>query len=152
MENGKQVFYASTGQETDKTFASGLISYVEHYQNGDYLRKLSRDTMRGMINCVKRGLWTCGGPPYGYDRLVLDKTGNPKKIVRDLADRSQLILHPESGQVLETLPPGVRFHKFAGIISVLITIRGPLINVLNGISYPVRLWKIIFWILSNRIY
>jgi hypothetical protein len=25
MENGKQVFYASTGQETDKTFASGLI-------------------------------------------------------------------------------------------------------------------------------
>jgi len=111
MENGKQIFYASTGQETDKTFASGLISYVEHYQNGDYLRKLSRDTMRGMINCVKRGFWPSGGPPHGYDRLVLDQAGNPKKIVRDMSDRSQVIFHSESGQVLETLPPGVRFHK-----------------------------------------
>jgi hypothetical protein len=28
--------YASTGQEADRSFASGLISYVEPYQNGDH--------------------------------------------------------------------------------------------------------------------
>ena len=61
IKAGKRVVYVATGQETDQSFASGLISYVEHYQNGDYLRKLSRDTMRGHIARAGRGLW-CGGP------------------------------------------------------------------------------------------
>jgi DNA invertase Pin-like site-specific DNA recombinase len=36
---GKRVIYAATGQEADRSFTSGLISFVEHHQNGDYLRK-----------------------------------------------------------------------------------------------------------------
>jgi DNA invertase Pin-like site-specific DNA recombinase len=39
---GKKVVYVATGQEAGTSFASGLISYVEHHQSGDYLRKLSR--------------------------------------------------------------------------------------------------------------
>lgn len=53
---GKRVVYAATGMETDRSFTSGLIGYIEHHQNGDYLRKLSRDTMRGLVERAKRGL------------------------------------------------------------------------------------------------
>ncbi len=42
IKAGKRVFYVATGQEADRSFTSGPISYVEHHQNGDYLRKLSR--------------------------------------------------------------------------------------------------------------
>lgn len=38
---GKRIVYASTGQEVGHSFTSGLIGYVEHYQNGNYLRKSS---------------------------------------------------------------------------------------------------------------
>src|SRR5579862_8072461 len=31
IKSGKRVFYVATGQEADRSFASGLISYVEHY-------------------------------------------------------------------------------------------------------------------------
>ena len=76
---GKRVVYAASGQEADRTFAGGLLGYVEHYQNGDYLRKLSRDTMRGTSARAKRGLWPGGPTPFGYNRLILDD-GTPKRI------------------------------------------------------------------------
>ena len=110
MKAGKRVVYAATGRETDQSFESGLMGYIEHHQNGDYLRKLSRDTMRGIVSRVQRGLWPGGPIPFGYDRLLLDgKT--PKRIVRDMEDGSQVILNPESGKVIEELPKGRKFKK-----------------------------------------
>lgn len=105
QEAGKRVVYAATGQEADRSFASGLISYVEHYQNGDYLRKLSRDTMRGSVDRARRGLWAGGPVPFGYDRLILDGA-TPKRIVRSRDDGGQDVLDAESGAVLDALPKG----------------------------------------------
>lgn len=107
---GKRVVYAATGQEADRSFAGGLLGYVEHYQNGDYLRKLSRDTMRGTSDRARRGLWPGGPTPFGYDRLILDD-GQPKRIIRDLDDGSQAVLDPDTGQVLEQLAKGKRHRK-----------------------------------------
>jgi site-specific DNA recombinase len=105
QEAGKRVVYAATGQEADRSFASGLISYVEHYQNGDYLRKLSRDTMRGTVDRAKRGLWSGGPPPFGFDRLILDGD-TPKRIVRATEDGGQLVLDADTGAILDELPKG----------------------------------------------
>jgi len=107
---GKRVVYAATGQEADRSFAGGLLGYVEHYQNGDYLRKLSRDTMRGTSARARRGLWPGGPTPFGYDRLILDE-GQPKRIIRDLDDGSQAVLDPGSGEVIEQLAKGKRYRK-----------------------------------------
>lgn len=109
-EAGKRVVYAATGQESGGGFASGIISYIEHHQNGDYLRKLSRDTMRGIVYRVRAGQWPGGPIPFGYDRLILDN-GTPRRIVRDLEDGSQAILDPGSGEVVEQLAKGRRFQK-----------------------------------------
>ncbi len=109
MQAGKRVIYAATGQESDGTFASGLISYVEHYQNGDYLRKLSRDTMRGTVERARRGCWPGGPIPFGFDRLIMDGD-MPRRIVRSTLDGGQVVLEPTTERLLETLPKG-KSHK-----------------------------------------
>lgn len=110
IQAGKRVVYAGVNREADRSFASGLLSYVEHHQNGDYLRKLSRDTMRGLVDRARRGLWPGGPIPFGYDRLILDGDA-PKRIVRDLEDGSQAVIDPELGAVVEQLPKGRRYRK-----------------------------------------
>lgn len=107
--NGKRVIYASTGQEPDRSFTSGLISFVEHHQNGDYLRKLSRDTMRGTVDRARRGFWPGGPIPFGFDRLLMDGD-RPKRIVRQDDDGGQIVLDAVTGIELDRLPRG-RWHK-----------------------------------------
>jgi DNA invertase Pin-like site-specific DNA recombinase len=118
--SGQRVYYAATGQEADRSFASGLMGYVEHFQNGDYLRKLSRDTAMGLVSRAKRGLWAGGPIPFGYDRMIVGQDGKPRRVVRDLPDRSQVVLHPESGDVLEHVPAGQRYakqdHEFCSLV------------------------------------
>ena len=111
MQAGKRVFYVATGQEADRSFTSGLVGYVEHYQNGDYLRKLSRDAMRGIVSRAQRGLWPSGTPPFGYDRLCLDPGGTPKRIIRNLPDTSQMVLHPQTLELIEHVKDGHRYTK-----------------------------------------
>jgi DNA invertase Pin-like site-specific DNA recombinase len=111
LSAGKRVVYAATGQEADRSFSSGLIGYVEHFQSGDYLRKLSRDTMRGLVHRAEMGLWTGGPIPFGFDRLVIAADGTPKRVVRDLPDRSQVLLDAETGNVIERVSGGHRYSK-----------------------------------------
>lgn len=108
---GKRVFYAATGQEADRSLASSIVGFVEHFTAGDYLRKLSRDTMRGHIQRAQRGLWNGGPIPFGYDRLILASDGKPKRIIRGMPDETQIVFDPETLSVLETIPKGAKFHK-----------------------------------------
>jgi site-specific DNA recombinase len=111
IQAGKRVFYVATGQEADRSFTSGLVGFVEHYQNGDYLRKLSRDAMRGIVARAKRGLWPSGMVPFGYDRLCLDTNGQGTRIIRNMPDKSQLVLHPDTRAVIEHVKSGHRYQK-----------------------------------------
>ncbi|MGN6366761.1 MAG: recombinase family protein [Phycisphaerae bacterium] len=111
IKAGKRVCYVATGQEADRSFTSGLVGFVEHYQNGDYLRKLSRDTMRGHVSRARDGLRSGGKVPFGYDRLCLGSDGSPKRIVRDLPDGTQVILNPETQTVVEHITDGHRYVK-----------------------------------------
>jgi len=110
MQNGMRVVYAASGKESDRSFTSDLISLVEHHQNGDYLRKLSRDTMRGTVDRARRGLWAGGPIPFGFDRLLLDGD-QPKRIVRHSDEGGQLVLDPDTQAVIERLPKGRPYKK-----------------------------------------
>jgi DNA invertase Pin-like site-specific DNA recombinase len=120
LQAGKRVFYVGSGQEAVRSFTSDLVGLVEHHQNGDYLRKLSRDTMRGLLSRAQRGLWSGGASPYGYDRLILDASLKPRRVVRNMADGSQLVLDAATGVVVEHLTGGYRYskqdHEFCSLI------------------------------------
>lgn len=111
LKAGKRVFYVSTNQEAGRSFSDSITSLVENHQNGDYLRKLSRDTVRGVVSRVKRGRWPGGPIPFGFDRLFVDASGAPRKIVRQLNDRSLLVLDAISGAVIEEVGPGKTYKK-----------------------------------------
>ncbi|HUO07802.1 MAG TPA: recombinase family protein [Phycisphaerae bacterium] len=111
IQAGKRVCYVATGQEADRSFTSGLVGFVEHYQNGDYLRKLSRDTMRGHVARVQKGFRAGGKVPYGYDRLCLAPDGTPKRIIRDLDDGTQVLLSPDTHEVMEHITGEHRYIK-----------------------------------------
>ena len=68
---GKEIFYAASGTEVKRSFLSDLTALIEHHQNGDYLRKLSRDSMRGTTSRAQHGFWPGGPIPFGYDRLIV---------------------------------------------------------------------------------
>ncbi|MCX5659620.1 MAG: recombinase family protein [Planctomycetota bacterium] len=108
---GKRVLYAGSGQEADKSIASDLTGYFEHRESGNYLRKLSRDTMRGTTSRAQQGLWPGGPIPFGYDRLILGADGEPKRIVRDMEDGSQVVMDPASGEVVERVGVGLSYTK-----------------------------------------
>lgn len=111
----------------------GLLGYVKHFQNGDYLRKLSRDTMRGQVSRAEKGYRTGGPVPFGYDRLILGEDGTPRKIVRDLSDGSQLVLDPETHEVLEQVRGIHRFQKQEYELSSLILSEPVRVNAVKKI-------------------
>ena len=87
------------------------MGYVEHYQNGDFLRKLSRDVARGILSKVRRGRWPGGPIPFGYDRLFVGQDGSPRRIVRLLNDGSQEVIDAQSGQVVDRVAKGLHYKK-----------------------------------------
>ena len=120
LKADKRIFYASSNQEAGRSFADSITSLVENHQNGDYLRKLSRDTMRGVVRRAERGHWPGGRVPFGFDRLLLDADGKPKRIVRENCDGSQSIIEPTTGEVVERIAAGQRYQKQDSEVCTLI--------------------------------
>tara|TARA_R110002073_G_scaffold1839_3_gene13233 strand:- start:13429 stop:15177 length:1749 start_codon:yes stop_codon:yes gene_type:complete len=123
-ESGTRVVYAATGLEADRSFGSDLLSFVEHHQNGDYLRKLSRDTMRGTASRARQGLWPGGPIPFGFDRLILDD-GKPKRVVRADQEGGQVVLDAGTERELESLPKGKSHRKQEHEVCTLIPSEKP---------------------------
>jgi hypothetical protein len=53
QESGKRAMYAATRRETDRSFASGLISYVEHYLNREHETVNRAEDERTVLTCGK---------------------------------------------------------------------------------------------------
>ena len=114
LATGKRLLYAATNQEADRSFAGTLVGFVENHQNGDYLRKLSRDVTRGMVSCVERGRWAAGAAPFGYDRAFVDRAAPGTKVrcvVRCDVDGSTLVIDPATGATVERIAKGQRYRK-----------------------------------------
>ena len=73
---GVTILSATEAIRGDRTLADGLLSYVNAYQNREFLVKLSKDVTRGMRALVENGFWPSVAP-LGYDRLVVDNQHNP---------------------------------------------------------------------------
>lgn len=111
IASGKRLMYVGNGSEADRSFSSSLVSFIENHENGNYLRRLSRDTARGIIAKVKRGLWPGGPIPFGYDRLILNADGQPNRILRLQNDGSLRVIDAGDGRIIEVMPKGLGYRK-----------------------------------------
>jgi hypothetical protein len=53
------------------------------------------------------GLWS-GPNSFGYDWLILNANGSPKRIVRDMPNRAQRVIDAKSGEAIEQINDGHR--------------------------------------------
>ena len=100
----------STKSKSDGTGRYAWIEDgIEDEGNFDFSFKLSYNSCRGMRAKIESGMLAyTKRPPFGIDRLYTNPEGKPLHILRNLRDRSQQRLHPETLEVIDTYPPEER--------------------------------------------
>lgn len=102
---GVDVVYCNenfTGSDSDD-----LVLGVKQWQARQYVKDLSKVTIRGLVSHTQAGSWGGGMPPYGYDLEYSDGTGRPYQRVRFLPSGEKRI-HSAEGILQRTLPPRER--------------------------------------------
>ncbi len=98
---GIEVLFAAEGLPTGDH--GGIVETVGFYAAQQYVKSLSFATTRGMMSSLERGRTAhCQRPPYGVDRLYVSLDGKPLHIIRNLPDRTQIQLHPDTHAVIQT--------------------------------------------------
>lgn len=76
-----QIIYVKDGFKNDGSIGDVLHKVVQHSGAHEYAMKLSEVTLRGSKSRAALGHSTGGPAPYGYDRLLLDATGNSVRVL-----------------------------------------------------------------------
>jgi DNA invertase Pin-like site-specific DNA recombinase len=83
-KSGKKIHFVQGIQKTGHRLLDFIASGLEYAEAGQYLVNISADTIRGLVPLTKAG-YDAGRPtPYGFDRLVVDKRGNPQYKIRNI--------------------------------------------------------------------
>ena len=80
---GKRIHFVQGIQRTGNKLVDFIASGLEYAEAGQYLVNISADTIRGLVPLTKAGFDAGRPTPYGFDRLVIDKRGQPLYRVRD---------------------------------------------------------------------
>ena len=102
-EAGVEVIYCNenlTGTDSDD-----LVLGVKQWQARQYVKDLSRVTIRGQVSLSESGSWCGGTPPFGFDLEYRDSAGRPYQRVRWLENGDKEIYDPE-GKLTRLLPRG----------------------------------------------
>jgi hypothetical protein len=71
---------------------------LQFFSGKEQSRSIAHAVARGASLSLKEGRCAhCKAPPYGVDRLYTTEAGEPKHIIRNLLDGTQVKLHPETG-------------------------------------------------------
>src|SRR5262249_30670001 len=65
------------------SFIGRVVNALQAEGKHQYLRDLSKDTARGMIENAKDGFLNGQRAPYGYDRVLIDNNGQFNRRLRD---------------------------------------------------------------------
>lgn len=107
--HGIQVKYAVDNEDfkNDGSLGDDVQQLVSHGKAHQFSIDLGRDTIRGSKSHAELG-HSCGGrAPYGYDRLLIDQSGKPVRVLQDgerKSDKMQRIKWtPGDAMEVETL-------------------------------------------------
>jgi hypothetical protein len=111
-EHGMKLKYDLSAAGIDVIFAADgipdgdhgeIVETVGFYAARQYVKSLSFATTRGMMSSLERGRTVhCLRPPFGVDRLYVTFDGKPLHIIRNLPDKTQVQLHPDTHALMQT--------------------------------------------------
>ena len=107
-EAGVEVVYIAEGFNGGDS--DDLIRSVKQWQARAESKDLSKVTIRGQLSVVDKGYWSGGVPPYGYDLLYEDASGQPVRQIRFATDGSKEEYAPE-GTFVRMHPRGTRLAR-----------------------------------------
>jgi len=86
-----------------------LVKSVLSFSNKQHAKAIAGSSARGtMSSLLDNRSPYCRRPPYGIDRLYVGSDGQRHHIIRNLPDRSQEMLHPETRAVIRRFSPNER--------------------------------------------
>ena len=74
-------------QASGNVLVDAMMGLMEHHKNGQYLKDLSADTLRGLLRRITSGDVPGGTVPYGYAKVVTDSAGQERRILRTTKHR-----------------------------------------------------------------
>lgn len=75
---------------------------LQFFSGKEQARSIAHAVARGASFSLKEGRSAhCKAPPYGVDRLYTTQDGQPKHVIRNLVDGTQVKLDPETGVIIE---------------------------------------------------
>ncbi|HVL40487.1 MAG TPA: recombinase family protein, partial [Fimbriimonadaceae bacterium] len=109
-EHGGKVEYDLAAAGIELVLATGdlptgdhgsILRCVSYVADKHAAKGISFATTRGHMSAIMDGRTAhCGSPPYGVDRLYVDRDGRELHVIRLLPDGRQQKLHPTSGELL----------------------------------------------------
>ena len=95
-ERGVEVISAT--ESFGDSDAEDILRPVAQWKANQYIKNLSRDTIRGQLSRVDGGWWPGGTPPFGFDLQYFDKAGKPAMKIRRQTTGEKLVFEPHRKQ------------------------------------------------------
>lgn len=110
-----EIAYTHT-KATGNALTDFLTTGVAAHGAGDFSKKRSLATARGLRAQAREGLWTGAVPPYGYDVLYEATAGAPAELLKFVPEHvgartrwRKDVYDPATRALRRSLPPGVKF-------------------------------------------
>lgn len=153
-QGGIQLVYAKDDFRNDGSIGDILTKVVKHSEAHQFSVKLSELTLRGAKSHAALGHSAGGAAPFGYDRLEIDPSGNPVRVMNRASDWKSNKLHRVIWTPSPTEAPVVR-HIFETYENG--TGLNLIVQELNSQKIPAprsRYWSktMVHYLLRNRVY
>jgi DNA invertase Pin-like site-specific DNA recombinase len=89
---GVAVHYCVEEFENDGSIASTILKTIKRVMAAEFSRDKSNHCFRAQVETVLRGFHVGGPPGYGYRRLLLDSSGQPKGVM-EAGERKALAMY-----------------------------------------------------------
>jgi DNA invertase Pin-like site-specific DNA recombinase len=106
---GIQIIYVHGDFKNDGSLSDTLLKVVKHAEAHEYSVKLSEVTLRGAKSHSALGHSAGGVAPFGYDRLEIDPSGRPVRVMNGANDWKSNKLHHVVWTASPTKAPIVRW-------------------------------------------
>lgn len=153
-QGGIQIAYVKDDFRNDGSIGDVLTKVVKHSEAHQYSVKLSEVTLRGAKSHSALGHSAGGAAPFGYDRLEIDSTGHPMRVMSQTSDWKSNKMHHVIWTPSPTEAPVVRwvfetYEKGTGLNLIVQQMNAQRTPAPRG-----RYWSktMVHYLLRNRAY
>ena len=87
-QSGIPIYYCAEPFMNDGTLPSAIVKALKRTMAAEYSRELSVKVSAGQRRLAELGYWISSRPPYGFRRMMISASGEPKQIMQHGAQKA----------------------------------------------------------------